>query len=133
MGVWVRVCLLWDMGLNTHIARKSTLNFTTSLSLVLIKLILGKMQPFENSKFYYEMYAGRDRRFVWRPTHFLVKETNSISHLMKKAPEHCKVECKDAVLQEPNSLQQTLQGPKFFEATPNTSHGWPSTSRLLAL
>lgn len=42
-------------------------------------------------------------------------ETNSISHLMKKTPEHCKVECNDAALQEPKSLQRTLQSPKFFK------------------
>ena len=43
------------MGHNTHIARKSTPNFTTSSSLVLIKLILDEKQPFKNSKFYYEI------------------------------------------------------------------------------
>ena len=44
--------VLWVMGLNTHIAGKSTQHFTTFPSLVLIKLILGKIQPFKNSKFY---------------------------------------------------------------------------------
>ena len=52
VGVWVQVCVLWDMGLDTHIARKSTSNFTTSSSLVLIKRILGGVLGFNkyNSK-----------------------------------------------------------------------------------
>ena len=45
------------MGHNTHIARKSTPNFTTSSSLVLIKPMLDEIEPFKNSKFYYEIHT----------------------------------------------------------------------------
>ena len=62
VGDWVWACVLWDMGHNTHIARKSTLNFTTSSSLVLIKPILDEIQPFKNSKFYYEIHMGVGHR-----------------------------------------------------------------------
>ena len=74
VGDWVQVCLLWDMGHNTHIAKKSTLNFTTSPSLVLIKPILDEIQPFKNSKFYYEIHtdAGQIVHRVQLSIHFLV-------------------------------------------------------------
>ena len=62
------------MGHNTHIARKSTLNFTTSSSLVLIKPILDEIQPFKNCNFYYEIHAdaGQIVRHVRLSIHFLV-------------------------------------------------------------
>ena len=54
--------------------RKSTLNFTTSSSLVLIKPILDEIQPFKNSSFYYEIHmdAGQIVRRIRLSIHFLV-------------------------------------------------------------
>ena len=58
------------MGRNTHIARKRTLNFTTSSSLVLIKPILDEIQPFKISNFYYEVHTDAEQ--VRLSIHFLV-------------------------------------------------------------
>ena len=62
------------MGHNIHIARKSTPNFTTSSSLVLIKPILDEIQPFKNSNFYYEVHTDAEQivRRVRLSIHFLV-------------------------------------------------------------
>ena len=59
------------MGHNTHIARKSTPNFTTSSSLVLMKPILDEIQPFKNSNFTTK-YAGQIVRRVLLSIHFSV-------------------------------------------------------------
>ena len=57
VGAWVQVRVLWDQEHKTHIFRKSTLNFTKSLSFVLIGLILNKIQPFKKFKICKEMHG----------------------------------------------------------------------------
>ena len=54
-------CLISNReGLGT---RKSTLRFTTSSSLVLIRLVLTEIQPFENVKINKEMYGHPEAVF----------------------------------------------------------------------
>ena len=48
----VQVRLLWDKRHRTHIVRKNTLKLATISSLLFIRPILNKIQPFKNSKIY---------------------------------------------------------------------------------
>ena len=48
-----------------HIVRKSTWRFTKSSSLVLVRLVLTEIQPFENVKIYNEMYSLFSKSFAY--------------------------------------------------------------------
>ena len=52
----VRVCKLWDQQLLIHIVIKCRPSFTKFPSLVYIDPKVSKIEPFENVKFYKEMY-----------------------------------------------------------------------------
>ena len=65
VGDWERVCVLWDIGHNTLTARKSTLSFTKSLSLVRFGPILNEIQPFKTfKKFSKKCMDSRTRRTI---------------------------------------------------------------------
>ena len=73
-GLGMSLCIMGYGTQHTHIVRKSTTNFSTSSSLVLIKPILDEIQPFKNSNFYYEIHtdAGQIVRRVRLSIHSLV-------------------------------------------------------------